>query len=79
MVSASALTMFSNGGIRMRKFTPAIPKQEEPLFPFRFYEINERVTVFDDELHTRLRKCCNHIVKDNIDGQLSLDGGVWNG
>lgn len=63
----------------MRSLPPAIPKSDEPLFEYRFYEINERVTVFDDELHTRLRKCCNHIVKGNIEGQLSLDGGVWSG
>lgn len=62
----------------MRKLPPAIPNQE-PLLERRFFEINERVTVFDDELHARLKKHCNHYVRDALEGQLSMDGGVWIG
>lgn len=57
----------------MRRLPPAIPNQE-PIVERRIWEINERVTVFDDIEHERMAKHCNHIVKGCITGQLSLEG-----
>ena len=62
---------------KLHHLPPAIPNQE-PLLERRFFEINERVTVFD-ELHARLKKHCNHYVRGPLEGQLSMDGGVWIG
>lgn len=57
---------------KYKKLPVAIP-DPFPLFNVRFFEINERVTAFDDELHDRLKKQCNHYVRGDIDGQLSID------
>ena len=60
----------------MRKYPPAIPDQS-PVCEIRFFELNERVTVFDgltpEELMRRSR---GHFFKAPLQGQTSLFGGL---
>lgn len=55
---------------RVRDSSPAIPD----LFPVssvRFFELHERVTVFDDVIHEKLRSRPTRNVVD-LEGQVSL-------
>lgn len=53
------------------KSVPAIPACETVCD--RWFVSRERVTVFDDSLHERLKPVRGHIVKGQLDGQ----GVLW--
>ena len=54
----------------VRDSSPAIP-EPFPVSSVRFFELQERVTVFDDVVHERLRSRLTRKVVD-LEGQLSL-------
>lgn len=55
---------------RVRDSSPAIPEPFS-VSPVRFFELQERVTVFDDVAHERMRSRPTRKVVD-LDGQVSL-------
>lgn len=55
---------------RVRDSSPAIP-DPFPVAPVRFFELNERVTVFDDVFHERMwSRPARNVVE--LEGQVSL-------
>lgn len=55
---------------RVRDSSLAIP-YPFPVSSVRFFEVSERVTVFDDVIHEKLRSCPTCKVVD-LEGQVSL-------
>lgn len=54
----------------VRDSSPAIP-EPFPVSFVRFFELHERVTVFDDSVHEMMRSRPTHKVVE-LDGQVSL-------
>lgn len=56
----------------MKNKTPAIPEVGTPL-PFRWFEVHERVTAFEDREHELMRIHRRRYPKGDLEGQVKLD------